>query len=221
MNLPLEVFPGSWHWIASVLALAALYRVARTAPWSRLGDSTHVNVLAGFAVSLTLLWSLNAGVMPGLNLHLLGAMAATLALGPQFAIVALGLALAGITLNGAIEWQAWPINFLFMVIVPVLCAHAFHRLVVRVLPAHFFIFVFVVAFAGSALAVASGGLAASAALVAAGAYPLSFLATDYLPYFILLGFSEAWIGGAVISLLVVFKPDWVVAFDDRRYLLGK
>jgi uncharacterized membrane protein len=221
MNLPAALFPDGWHWVSFLIALAIGYRLATTAPWKRLADAAQLNLLAGFAVSLTLMWSMKAGVMPGLNLHLLGAMAATLALGPHLAIVALGLALAGITLNGAIEWQAWPINFLVMVIAPVLFAHGFQRFVERVLPAHFFVFIFVVAFVGSALAVALSGLAGSLALIAAGAYPLAFLASDYLPYFILLCFSEAWISGAILSLLVVYKPGWVVAFDDRRYLLNK
>ena len=30
-----------------------------------------------------------------------------------------------------------------------------------------------------------------------------------------------WISGAVITLMVVYRPDWVAAFDDRRYLIGK
>jgi uncharacterized membrane protein len=100
-------------------------------------------------------------------------------------------------------------------------AHRFRRLVERVLPAHFFVFVFVVAFFGAGATVVVEGLIAAAVLVVAGAYPAAFLASEYLPYFILLGFAEAWISGAVIALLVVYKPEWVEAFDDRRYLLGK
>lgn len=221
MNLPATLFPPSWIWASLLIALIALHRMVRSAPWARLRQTTQLNLLFGFAVGLALMWSINAGVMPGLNLHLLGAMAATLALGPPLAIVALALALAGITLNGAIEWWAWPINFVFMVLVPVALAHGFQRMVERCLPAHFFIFVFIMAFLGSAVVVMMSGLITSMALVMAGAYPMSFLVSDYLPYFILLGFSEAWIGGAVTTMMVVFKPEWVAAFDDRKYLLGK
>jgi len=221
MSLPATLFPDSWHWIALVMALVVMFGLLRSAPWGRLRETTQLNVLLGFAVGLAVMWSIKAGVMPGLNFHLLGAMAACLALGPWLAILALGLALLGVTLNGAIEWQAWPINFLLMSVIPVVIAYRFQRLVERLLPAHFFIFVFVIAFIGSAFTVVAGGLITSVALVSAGAYSWSFLASDYLPYFILLGFSEAWTGGALITLLVVFKPDWVIAFDDSRYLLGK
>jgi len=153
MNLSAELFSAAWHWSALVLALAVGWLVWRTAPWARLKTSTQLNLLLGFAVGLMLIWSLKAGVKPGLNLHLMGAMAATLALGPQLAIVALALALTGSTLNGAIQWQAWPINFLLMAVVPVLLAHRLHKLIERFLPAHFFVFVFGVGFFGVALIV--------------------------------------------------------------------
>lgn len=221
MNLPAALFDSTWLWAAFALSGAVLFRVFRTAPWERLKQTSQLNLLLGFAVGLALMWSMKAGVMPGLNLHLLGAMAATLALGPQLAIIAMGLALGGITFNGEIEWLAWPINFLLMAVAPVMVAFGFQRVIERFLPAHFFIFVFVLSFVGSAVAVVSCGLIASVLLVAAGAYPFSFLLSDYLPYYILLGFAEAWLGGAVITLLVVFKPEWVTAFDDRTYLIGK
>ena len=77
----------------SVLALAVLGLCAtlRRAPWGRLREPVQLNLLLGFAVGLMLIWSMRAGVKPGLNLHMLGAMAATLALGPWFAVLALAL----------------------------------------------------------------------------------------------------------------------------------
>jgi uncharacterized membrane protein len=221
LDLPVSLFPASWHWIALALALFVCWHLAGTAPWKRLSSPTQLHLLLGYVVSLMLLWSLKAGVKPGLNLHLLGAMAATLSLGPRLAIVALGLALAGVTANGAIEWQAWPLNFLLMAVMPVVVARLWLHVVERFLPAHFFVFIFVVAFIGSAMTVVVQGLVAAAGMVAGGAYSPGFLASDYLPYLLLLGFSEAWMGGAVITLMVVYRPDWVAAFDDRRYLLNK
>lgn len=221
MDLPLSLFPASWHWIAFALSLLAIRQLVKTAPWKRLAQPTRLNLLLGFVVSLVLLWSMKAGVKPGLTFHLLGAMAATLALGSPLAILALGLALTGVTLNGAVEWHAWPLNFLLMAVVPVMVARLWLYMVERHLPAHFFIFIFVAAFIGSAVTVMLQGAIAAAVLAAAGVYSLTFLANDYFPYLLLLGFSEAWISGAVITLMVVYRPDWVVAFDDRRYLIDK
>ena len=203
------------------IGAATFLATLRRAPWGRLREPAQLNLLLGFAVGLMLIWSMRAGVKPGLNLHMLGAMAATLALGPWFAVLALALTMSGLMLNGVIEWTDWPINFVLMVMLPIGFAHAFQRAVERWLPAHFFIFVFVIGFAGAALTVMLQGLVASAALVFAGAYSAGFLLTEYLPFFLLLGFSEAWISGAVITLMVVYRPGWVAAFDDRRYLLDK
>ncbi|PTD97999.1 energy-coupling factor ABC transporter permease [Pseudothauera lacus] len=218
MNLSAALFPLSWHWLAVVLCVLVAAWVVRSAPWARLREGPHLNVMLGFAVGLMLMWSLKAGIKPGLTLHMLGAMAATLALGPQFAIIAMALALTGIMINGTIEWQAWPINLILMAVVPVLIAHRIQRLIERLLPAHFFVFVFVAGFFGAAFTVMLQGLLASAAMAAAGAYEPAYLASDYLPYFLLLGFSEGWISGGTITLMVVYRPEWVMGFDDRRYL---
>lgn len=221
MGLPATLFSAAGQGILLAIAVLSLYATVRRAPWGRLREATQLNLLLGFSVGLMLLWSMKAGVKPGLSLHMLGAMAATLALGPWLALLALGLALSGITFNGTLEWLDWPVNFVLMVLIPVAFAYAFQRAVERWLPAHFFIFVFVIGFAGAALTVMVQGLVASAVLVSAGAYTASFLLSEYLPFFLLLGFSEAWISGAVITLLVVYRPEWVAAFDDRRYLLNK
>ena len=221
MNLPAELFPESWHWLAGFITLATVFLLLRGTDWRALGEGPQLNLTFALAVALALIWSLKAGVKPGLNLHLLGAMAATLALGPRLAVVALALALCGVSLNGDVQWNAWPINFVLMCLIPVLIAHGFLRLIERILPAHFFIFIFVVAFFGSAFTIVSSGFISSLMMAVAGAYRLEFLASEYLPYFILIGFSEAWIGGALITVLVVYRPEWVAAFDDRKYLLGK
>ncbi len=221
MNLTASLFSSAWHGFMLVIAGVILYRALRGAPWSRLSDQGLLHAALAGAVALALLWSMNAGVKPGLNLHLLGAMAATLIYGPRLAMLVMALALTGVTLNGAIEWSAWPVNFVLMVAGPVGVAWALQRFVERALPAHFFIFVFVISFAGAALTVMAQGLLASLALMLAGAYSTEFLSTDYLPYFLLLGFAEAWLSGAVVTLLVVYRPGLVAAFDDKRYLSNK
>ncbi len=75
---------------------------------------------------------------PGLNLHLLGAMAHPI-FGPQLALVVLALALAGITLNGSTEWGAYPINLLVMAVVRFACRRCLSVLVGRWLPSISFI----------------------------------------------------------------------------------
>jgi uncharacterized membrane protein len=221
MNLSTELFPPAWHLVALVLSLGVLGWCWRTAPWGDIRQGSRINVLLGVAVLLMPLWTMKAGIKPGLDLHLLGAMAATLILRPQLAIVALGMTLIGVTLTGALSWAAWPINFLLMVVWPVMLAWVIHRQVEQRLPRHVFVYLFVSGFLGGALTVMLEGLLASLAMSLAGAYALDDLGSNYLPYFLLLGFAEAWLSGAAMTLMVIYRPQWLATVDDRRYLLNK
>lgn len=221
MNFAPDLFSAGWHIFACLCGLGAGAWVLRTAPWRRMLDGHQLNALAGAAVILTLLWSLNAGVYPGLNLHILGAMATTLIFGPQLALVVLALALTGVTLNGSIEWSAIPINFLAMGIVPVVLGSLYFRLVERWLPKHFFVYIFINAFIGAAVIVLVQGVIASLMLFSAGAYSADKLLSEYLPFFLLLGFAEAWLSGMALTLMVIYRPEWVASFDDHRYLMNK
>ena len=221
MNLAPDLFSAAWHVFAIACGIGVGAWVVLTAPWRRLLDGHQLNAVLGAAVILSLLWSLNAGVHPGLNLHLVGAMATCLIFGPQLALVVLALALAGITLNGSTEWAAYPLNLLVMAIVPLAVSTLYFRIVERWLPKHFFVYVFVNAFIGAALVVIVQGVVASLMLVAAGAYPADLLLSEYLPFFLLLGFSEAWLTGMALTVLVIYRPEWVATFDDRSYLLNK
>ncbi|MCB1962002.1 MAG: energy-coupling factor ABC transporter permease [Rhodocyclaceae bacterium] len=221
MNFSAGLFPDAWLWSADALALAVLVWSLRSGPWRSLGQSGRLNLWLGMGVLLMLVWRMKAGVNPGLDLHMLGAMVATLVFGPQLAVGVLGLTLAGVTFNSGASWHSFALNWLVMAVVPVLFANTVRRVVEHVLPRHFFIFVFVIAFFGSALTVLLQGVVASLVLVAAGAYSFEFLAANYLPYFLLLGFAEAWMSGMAVTLMVVYRPGWVTCFDDRIYLRNK
>jgi uncharacterized membrane protein len=225
MNFPDALFPQAWAlgaWFP--LAITWLWCL-RTATWRRLADSGQLNVWLGTIVLLVLAWSMNAGVKPGLNLHLLGATVFTLMFGRRLAIIGLSLVLAGVTLNGELlgreGWLAYGLNALVLALFPVLMADAIRRGVLRWLPGNFFVYVFVTAFFGAAATVMATGLLASALMWLAAVYPAPTLLDDYLPYYFLLGFAEAWLNGALITVMVVYVPHWVGSFDDRHYLLHK
>lgn len=225
MNFPDALFPQAWALGAFPPLLAIWLWCIKTAPWKRLGYSGQSNVWLGTVVLLVLVWSMKAGVKPGLNLHLLGATMFTLMFGRQLAIVGLSAVLAGVTLNGSLQgqsaWLTYGLNALVLAVFPVLLADAIRRGVERFLPANLFVYIFGSAFFGAALTVVATGLLASALLWLAGVYPAAPLLDDYLPYYLLLGFAEAWLNGAMVTLMVVYLPRWVGSFDDRRFLLHK
>jgi uncharacterized membrane protein len=225
VNFPDALFPQAWALGAFLPLLAEWLWCFRTAPWRRLADSGQLNVWLGTVVLLVLVWSMKAGVKPGLNLHLLGATMFTLMFGRQLAIIGLSVVLAGVTLNAGLlghqGWQAYGLNALVLAVFPALLADAIRRGVDRLLPANLFVYIFGSAFFGAALTVMATGLLASAMLWAAGVYSAAALLDDYLPWYLLLGFAEAWLNGALVTLMVVYLPRWVGSFDDRRFLLHK
>jgi len=221
VNFPEGLFGDGWSF-GAFLALAMVWLwCLRIAPWRRLADASQLNVWLGSVVVLMLIWSMKAGVKPGLNLHLLGATALTLMFGRQLAILGLSVVMAAVTLNGAAGWDPYALNVLVTAVFPCLAAHALLRVVERYLPANFFCYIFCAAFFGAAIAVVATGLLASLVLWLAGVYTAEMLLNDYLPYYTLLGFAEAWLNGAAITLMVVYYPDWVGSFDDRRYFFKR
>ena len=89
----------------------------------------------------------------------------------------------------------------------------------RYLPAHFFVFVFVNAFLAAALGLVASGLA-SGALLIAGPYDLEQV-SPHLTALALMLFPEALMNGMAITLMISYRPHWVVTFEDDRYLDGK
>ena len=226
MNFPDGLFGNAWAFGAWLPLVAVWFWCARTGPWRRLVDAGQLNVWLGSIVVLMLMWSMRAGVHPGLNLHVLGATAFTLMFGRQLAIVGMSVVLAAVMANGGgveslAAWQPYALNALVMAVFPCLATHLLLRATERFLPANFFIYVFFPAFFGAALTVVATGLVAILLLWAAGVYSLDMLFGEYFPPFILLGFAEAWLNGAVVTLAVVYYPHWVGSFDDRRYLKDK
>ena len=205
MTFPDALFPQVWA-LGAFVPLAFVYLwCLRTAPWRRLADAGQLNVWLGTIVLLVLVWSMKAGVKPGLNLHLLGATMFTLMFGRELAIIGLSLVLAGVTLNnellGRAGWEAFALNALVLAVLPSLMADAIRRAVERWLPVNFFVYVFVSAFFGAGLTVMATGVLASCLLWGSGVYPATMLGEDYLPYYFLLGFAEAWLNGALITLM--------------------
>ncbi|MEJ5210840.1 MAG: energy-coupling factor ABC transporter permease [Burkholderiales bacterium] len=219
MNIPDQLLPSAWYWIGHLLAGALLLFALRRAPLAGLAASWRLNLWLGAIVVLMVLWSIKTGVKPGLSFHVLGATALTLMFGWPLALLALALVVLGTTLAGeAPAWQALSLNFLVMGAVPVGISQAIYRVVDRHLPNHFMIYVFLCGFFGAALSMAATGLAATAVMAASGTYTLDYLSTHYLPYFVLMGWSEAILTGMAVTLMAVYRPDWVATFDDRRYL---
>jgi len=201
-------------WLA--LAAGALWHV-RYCRWRMLADRDNLNVFLGASVAILVLWLIRTGIKPGLSFHLVGATALTLMFRPAFALLALALVTAALAVWDG-ELMAFPANLLITGVVPVTVSWLVFRLVDRWLPNHLFVYIFANAFFGAALAICAVGLASTGLAAVLGVYTLDYLLREYLPYYLLMAWSEAFVTGMIVTLLVVYRPQWVATFDDRRYL---
>jgi uncharacterized membrane protein len=220
MNLVAANIPPHWLWGLWLLVAALGLLIARRAGWRMLLDQANLNIFLAATVCVLGLWLIKTGIKPGLNFHLIGATALTLMFRPLFALFSLALLTAAISIWHG-EYAAFPANWLIMGVVPVAVSWSIYTLVDRKLPNHLFIYIFINAFFGAALAAIAVGLAATGFIALSGVYPLDYLLEEYLPYFFLIAFSEAFITGMLITMMVIYKPEWVATFDDKRYLLDK
>lgn len=154
-------------------------------------------------------------------MHLSGAMLMALMFGWRMGF--LGLCLVNIMI--CIFRDALFINIgtaIFLnALLPVTLSYLVFLLLEAKLPRHFFIYIFGTAFFGSWIMSFMTATAIAIALYAFDAFPWSLLINEYLPYYFLMGFSEAFQTAGLITLFVVYRPAWVYTFRDQRYLQGK
>lgn len=204
-NLPISVTAGT---ALAALTLATL--AARRVSWRTLvQDPAVFHRWAICAVSLMVLWSIRTDVPVAPGLHVLGVTTVTLVLG--VAPAALVTLLAQVVTSGtAGDLFAVPANWLASSVVPIACTEAWRRVVLRVLPADPFAFIFGSGFFGAALA----AIVAYLATLSLG--PSSMFGQDAVPswsaFLLLVGFPEAFINGAIVTLLVVYIPDQMAGF---------
>ena len=221
MESATEWLPSGLQWAFGLAALLVLGGAARMAPWDRLQDSRQLHVFLGACVTVLVLWNMRAGVMPGLDFHILGVTALSLMFGPALAMIAVAVVLAGTAINGAVAWGTLGVSFWALGVVPVLTTRLLLHAAQRLLPANYFIYVFVNAFFAAGASTVLANLALAAIMLGGGVYDLAQLNYLFLPYIPMMFFGEAFLNGILLAIFVAYRPSWVESFSDAFYLYGK
>ncbi|CAN5707798.1 energy-coupling factor ABC transporter permease [soil metagenome] len=210
-QLPALVIYLSW-----LLAAGLLVHAARTARWKLLEAPTVFSAWCASIIMLTLLWRMRVHITHDLNLHLMGIALFSLMFGRALSILGLALAVLAYTANFDGAWANLGLNILLLATLPVWISHALLRLTQWYLPHNMFVYLFGNGFFGSVVVHGSVGLAAFAAH--AWLLPETAISSDMIAYMLLLAWGEAFLSGFLLTIFAVYRPAWVLTFDDALYL---
>lgn len=222
LHIPAELLPGPVLWAGNIFFIAVLMLAIKKVEFKKLlNNEPSQHVYFGAMVVLLLMWGLKAGVSPGLGFHHLGATLFTLMFGWPLALFGLTVVLLASVLGQHSEWLSIGINACVSIIVPVFTSYFILKAVQKYLSDNFFIYIFVIAFFGAGVAVALSRFSGIILLSLVHAYPDVKIIEESLLFTPLFMFPEMFVTGMLISIFVVYKPDWVSTFDDERYIIGK
>jgi len=217
MGFDTATIPAIWLGAATLLLCLLLGLAAAAVNWRNAAAGVTLHLLLGCCLALALLWQARAQMAPGLSFQLLGVPLTTLMLGPALALWCTALASLLVVLMQGLPLEAVPWNALLYGAVPVLATDLARRAVAQTLPAHPFVYILGAGFAAAGVVAVATQLAASALAMLVGGRAAALLFGQYAPFVALMGFGEATLSGMLLTLLVVYRPAWVVTFNDSHY----
>jgi uncharacterized membrane protein len=205
--------------MAGFLSLVICFFVSKKLIFSQLiSDKKCQHLVFGSAACVFILWMFRSGIYDGLNVHFLWLSALSLLLGFRWAIFSATLALLGVTIFGKESIDMLGVNFLLGVLAPIALTYGIYSLTFHKLPRHIFIYIFLCAFIPGALSIVLKMLALSGYFYLDGIYSWHIIKDNYLVLSTLMLFPEAMFNGMTITLLIIYKPEWVYTFYDKLYL---
>lgn len=205
-------------WLYTIVAAIILGRVVSDYSWSVFYKHRAAqHFFFGSIVVLFAFSSMSAGILPGMNFHILGYTAITLMMGWRLAFVVSALVEILLVFTGAIHWQDVGINFVLSAALPILFSYCFFQIIYWRLKHNPFIYILLAGFVNAALTQALHAVVLSAWFGWHEVYAWSKIWDDYCRYLPLMMFPEGVVNGMFITGMVVFHPRWLSTFDEDSY----
>lgn len=218
--MPLLPF-DTWAMLAIAIYITILGFSINKRTFNQLINISGLSFRVGFAIAaLSFFWSLKVGIYKGLEVHFLLTTALTLTMGWRMSMLICAIILALLCTLGVESWQDIGYIGLLKGVFPIVFAYFVYAVSYHRLPRHFAIYVFVCSFLAGALALVLHLCLNSLLLGWMGVHEWSNIINDYLVVAALMWFPEALLNGMAMTLLVVYRPDWVYTFYDEQYLDG-
>jgi uncharacterized membrane protein len=208
--------------LALIAFAAVLVAILKQISWSEfVSNKKRQHLVFGSTASLFVLWIFRAGIYEGLDVHFLWLTAITLTLGFRYAVLTATVALIGMTAIGKSDIAMFGVSGLFGIAIPVAVSYLVFMVAFHKLPRHVFIYIFICAFfPGAAMIALKMGLLGGY-FVADGLHSWEVVKDNYLVLIPLLLFPEGMLNGMTMTLLVIYKPDWIYTFHDKFYIDNK
>lgn len=206
-------------WTIHAVALGVLLLAIRQTDWRLFYNSRllqHLS-LGGIAI-LSFIWMMSARLDQGLSIHFLGITALTLMLGYRRALLSAAVIVLVNQAFNDYQWSALSSLYLTHGVVPATLTYAAYAFIYHRLPRHPFVYIFVTAFITGALAIAFTHLTHSLWALSSGLLSWDAIWNNYALITPLVMFPEALLNGMAVTLMLVYKPDWLVTFNDATYL---
>jgi uncharacterized membrane protein len=217
MHFELHLLPvAASPWLA--LMAAVLFAMSLPGLMALRGHPERLHLVLGSAVALAVLWSVSARVDPGIAVHVLGTPLVALLLGWRLALVAAALAELALVLVGKSTPGAAPLGWMLSAALPAAVSSAVAWAARFRLPRNPFVFIFVCGFFGAGAAALATWLAAAGLLAVTGQPLPSGPGASLWAFLPLVLFPEAFINGALASMFIVYRPEWVRLYDERFYV---
>ncbi|WP_110427191.1 energy-coupling factor ABC transporter permease [Glaciecola sp. KUL10] len=199
-------------------SLILLLVLRNTAFSTLVADKHFQHRLFGACAIIFILWVLRVGIVEGLYVHFLWLTALSLIFGFRWAIIGGSFVLLGATAVGFYSANQIGINGLFGVVFPICLSYFILSISFHKMSKHIFVYIFICAFL-------AGGVCIALKMVAQGVYYYFDIGyewddvyNNFLKIIPLVVFPEALFNGMIMTLLIIYKPNWVYTYHDKFYL---
>lgn len=167
---------------------------------------------------LSILWSAQAGVKDGLQIHFLAVTTLTMMYGWRMAFLLCIPAMLIHHVIHNISLLALPSALMLSALLPILISYLVFVVSYQFLPRNIFVFIFIAGFFNGALTGSLHLLLNAIYHLYSGHYDWQTILDNYFVFAPLLAFPEGLLNGMSLAVLSVFKPEWLRVFSDRDYI---
>ncbi|MBL1142951.1 MAG: hypothetical protein HND53_13060 [Proteobacteria bacterium] len=203
------------------MALFLFIHVVTRISWFKTYRAGILNIWMLTVFFIALLWMMRASLDSGLNIHLSGAMLMALMFGWRLGVLGMSLVCVLISLWGNSLTSNLGISFLVYAYFSISFCYLIFMIVEASLPRNVYVYLFISSFFGAAINLIMTCTVSLFVLGWQNILPWSVLFNDYMPFYSLMSFAEAFMTCGLVTILIVYRPEWVYTFRDERYLNGK